>query len=261
MTSSQSPVGRQRRLGKYRIVKRVAFGQLATVYRAYDTVEGTHVALKIFTPQLSNEDLIAAFRQEVRLTARLDHPNIMTIKNAGLIDGLFVVSYPLGQQSLADRVRRRLSTRIALHYSGQLLEALAYAHRRGVIHCDVKPENVIIFPEHRIRLTDFGLAKIAMRTLRASGSGTVGYVAPDQAMGRPSRRSDVFSAGLVIYRTLAGVLPEGPFRWPLPARARLRKKIGSPGVDVLRRALEVDPHKRFKDADRRRGESRNAPRD
>ena len=132
---------------------------------------------------------------------------------------------------------------------GALLEALAYAHRRGVIHLDVKPENILLFKDGPARLADFGLSKIAAKaTCSASGLGTVGYYAPEQAFGRPSRRSDVFSAGLVIWRLLAGALPSWPFAWPPPGLKRVEAKAGLGATRVLRRAMQLDASKRFDDA-------------
>jgi hypothetical protein len=141
-----------------------------------------------------------------------------------------------------------MTTALAVDYAGQLLAALDYAHSWRIIHCDVKPENLILFPENRLRLTDFGISRVAARTLAASGSGTVGYCAPEQAMGRPSFRSDVFSAGLVIWRMLSGHLPEWPFRWPLPGYERVRRKVHPDLLALLRRSLEVDHRKRYDDA-------------
>jgi serine/threonine protein kinase len=99
-----------------------------------------------------------------------------------------------------------------------MTSAIAYAHAHNrVIHCDVKPDNFILFPDNVLKLADFGIAKVAYQTLRASGSGTVGYVAPEQAMGKPSFRSDVFSLGLILYRMFSGVLPEWPYAGRLPS--------------------------------------------
>jgi serine/threonine protein kinase len=130
-----------------------------------------------------------------------------------------------------------------------MLDAVAYAHRSHIVHCDIKPENLILFPNNRLRLTDFGIAKIAHRTLRGSGTGTVGYMAPEQAMGKPSSRSDVFSVGLVMYRMLAGQWPEWPYEWPLPGYQRLRGKVHPDLIAFLRKAIELQPRKRFKDGD------------
>jgi serine/threonine-protein kinase len=236
------------RIGKYKIEARIAIGGFAEVFRAFDTIEGIQVALKIPFPHLVDKETLDAFRREVRLTARLDHPHILPLKNADFVDGRFVLAYPLGAGSLGDRLQRRLATSRAIDYGGQILEALAYAHSRRIVHCDVKPDNLILFPEDRLRLSDFGIAKVMLRTLRASGSGTVGYLAPEQAMGRPAYRSDVFSAGLILYRMLTGVLPEWPYAWPPPRFDALRRKVPREMIDLLRRSLEVDQRRRFDNA-------------
>jgi len=100
-----------------------------------------------------------------------------------------------------------------------------------------------------VRLTDFGIAKLAWRTIQTDGSGTLGYVAPEQAMGKPSLRSDVFSLGLILYRLLSGQLPEWPYEWPPAGVERLRRLAHPDLIDLVRRAMEVDPRKRFRDAD------------
>jgi serine/threonine-protein kinase len=236
-------------IGKYRIDRLLAEGGFATVYRARDTITGIPVALKIPHPGLVKKETLEAFRKEVRLTAQLDHPNILPIKDAGVIDGLFYVASPLGRETLADRLSRRLAARTMVDLAVQMLEAVAYAHRKRIMHCDIKPENFILFPENRVRLADFGVAKVALRTLTASGSGTIGYVAPEQAMGKPSFRSDVFSLGLVLYRMFSGHLPEWPYRWPFPGYDRIRRSLHPDLVKLLQRALEVDSAKRFATAD------------
>ena len=116
-----------------------------------------------FEPRYSPEQ--EDFRREVRHTARLDHPNIVPIKTAGDVDGHFVIVQPLAQETLATRLTRRVALRTALTWSEQLLDALAHAHRRRLIHCDVKPENVLLFSEGKVRLADFGISKVAQRTL------------------------------------------------------------------------------------------------
>ncbi len=235
-------------LGKYRIVRRLAVGGFAEVFQALDTIEGVHVALKIPHAKLMGPEELASFRREVRLTGRLDHPNILPIKNADFIGNRFVVVYPLGEQSLGDRMRWRMATRTAFSFAEQMLDALAHAHRRHVIHCDIKPENFILFSGGRVRLTDFGIARVAFRTMSASGSGTVGYLSPEQALGRPSKSSDVFALGLVLYQMLTHVLPQWPFEWPPAGHAALRRRFPPEGIEILRRALEIDTRRRFQDA-------------
>lgn len=238
----------KQKLGKYRIEKKLGDGGFATVYRALDTIEGVRVALKIPHDALFDDEVLEDFRKEVRIAARLDHPNILPLKTADFIDGRFVVAFPLGDRTLSDRLQSRLSLTLALEFTEQILSAAAYAHDHGVIHCDIKPDNLIIFPDGELKLTDFGIARVAFRTIRASGEGTLGYCAPEQAMGKPSFRSDVFAIGLVAYRMLSGSLPEWPFDWPPPGHDKLRNRVSPDVIAFLRRAISVDPRKRFTDA-------------
>lgn len=236
-------------LGKYRIRRRVGAGAFATVYEAYDTIEGIRVALKVPHPDQLDKEALHLIHKEVRLTARLQHENILPLRNAMMIDGYFVIATPLGEQTLTDRLRYRLGPKTAMSYTEQLLDALAYAHEKRVIHCDIKPDNVILFPGGHVRLADFGIARVALRTrtIMGSGQGTVGYIAPEQALGKVSFRSDVFSMGLLIYRMFAGALPEWPFDWPPPGYDRLRRTVSRDFIAFVRRSIEVRERKRFSD--------------
>lgn len=237
----------RQRLGKYKVVRRLARGGFADVFEARDTIEGIPVALKVPHDGLVTKATLDQFRHEVRTTAALDHPNIVPIKTAEMVDGHFVIVQPLAKQTLATRLERRISRAFALDTFEQLLAGLAHAHRHRVIHCDVKPENVLLFEGGRVRLTDFGIAKVAQRTMSAGGTGTVGFIAPEQAMGKPSPASDVFAAALVLWRMLAGVVPEWPFRWPLPGHERVAD-VHPDLLALLRRALDVDSSRRHRDA-------------
>ncbi len=239
----------RQRLGKYRIEKKIGEGGYAVVYRAYDTIEGIPVALKVPNAGLLDTEILKDVKREVRISATLDHPNILPIKNASFIDKRFVIVYPLGERTLGERLRARVSTRTALEFAEQMLEALSHAHKNRVIHCDIKPENFILFNGRRLRLTDFGIAKIAQTrwTLYASGTGTLGYVAPEQAFGKPTLRSDVFSLGVVLYRMFAGHLPEWPYEWPPPGYDRLKSTLPATFIQFLKKALEIDERKRFRD--------------
>ena len=235
------------RLGKYRIVRRIGQGGYADVYQARDTVEGVDVALKLPLPTLGSDQL-QEFRREARMVARLEHPNILPLKNADMIDGRFVIAYRLGEQALSDRIDRRVALRTALDWCEQMLEGLAYAHEHNVIHCDVKPDNLILFPDGTLKLTDFGIARVAARTVLASViAGTVGYMSPEQAMGQPSAKSDVFSAGLVMLKLLTGKVPVWPFEWPPPGIERLHRSVREL-LPVLERALQVEARRRYRDA-------------
>jgi serine/threonine protein kinase len=255
MAKNRSEVPRLRtrqRFGKYRIEKQLAQGGFAHVYQAVDTIEGVRVALKM--PHQSNvtASMLETFQREARLVARLDHPNILPLKDASFIDGRFVITSKLGEQTLSDRLRKRISFQHAISVIEQMIDAVAYAHRNRIIHCDIKPDNMLLLPDGRLQLMDFGIAKVAqktiVRTMIASGSGTVGYMAPEQAMGRPSARSDVFSLGLIAYKVLTNHLPEWPFDWPPPGYAILRRKLHPDMIDLLRRATELRPTRRFRDA-------------
>ena len=273
----KKPLRARSKLGKYRLVKKVAEGGFARVYRARDSIEGIEVALKIPHDHWITKQSMAWFRKEAKVNASLDHPNILPVKNAEFIDGHFVIAYPLGKRSLAQRLRNRIATDALFGFMEQILEGVAHAHERGIVHCDLKPENFILFDENRLRLADFGVARLARRTVRGSGSGTIGYVAPEQALGITSTRGDVFSLGLMFWSMLTGELPEYPFDWPPPGYDRVRGKVHPDLLALIRRAIEVEPKRRFADArqmcaaflklkprlrrhllDRRRGRGRNS---
>ncbi len=237
----------RQRVGKYRIEKRLGEGGFARVYQAMDTIQGIRVALKVPHAPLVTEEVLSDFRKEARTTSKLDHQNILPIKDASFIDERFVIVFPLGERTLDDRMKRRMTVEYSLSVIEQILEAVAYAHRRKIIHCDIKPENVILFSDGRVRLTDFGIAKVAQKTLRGSGTGTVGFMAPEQAMGKPLLRSDVFSTGLLMYRLMSGKWPEWPYEWPGPGYQRLRATAHPDLIAVIRKATEFAPRKRFKD--------------
>jgi eukaryotic-like serine/threonine-protein kinase len=253
LPKSDEPKGNQdklrsrTRIGKYRIERRLAEGGFAHVYQAFDTIEGVHVALKMPHQRIVTPGMLEMFQREARLVAKLDHPHILPIKDANFIDGRFVIASRLSQQSLHDRLRKRLSFETAVELSLQVVSAAAYAHTQRIIHCDIKPDNLLFF-NGRLQLADFGIARVAQKTIKGSGSGTVGYMAPEQAMGKPSAKSDVFSLGLLIYRMITGELPEWPFEWPFKGATTLRRKVHPELIAILRRSLEVRPSKRFKDA-------------
>jgi serine/threonine-protein kinase len=237
----------RQKFGKYTIERKLGEGGFAVVYQARDNIEGIRVALKMPYAHLMNEEALKDFRHEVRVAARLEHPNILPLKYADFIDGRFVIVTALGEGTLDERLQKRLSVVTAMDFAAQMLAAVAFAHEHRIIHCDLKPDNFLIFPENRLRLTDFGIARVAQKTLQGSGAGTLGYIAPEQAMGRPSFRSDVFSLGVIFYRIFSGHLPEWPYRWPPPRFARLRSRVHPDLISLIRKAIEVDARKRFRD--------------
>ena len=239
----------RQKLGKYRIERRLGTGGFANVYAARDTVEGLHVALKVPHARIVDDKVLEQLRHEIRMCIRLEHPNILPLRFAGFYEDEFIISLPLGEETLQERLSRRMSLELALDLSLQILEAVACAHRQKVVHCDIKPENMILFPGNRLKLADFGIARVAQKTLQGGGTGTVGYMAPEQAMWKPSFRADVFSIGLVLCRMFSGEWPEYPFDWPTPGHRRLRSNLHPDLIEILRRSLELNPRKRFRDAD------------
>ena len=236
----------RQKLGKYRILGRIASGPLADVYKAADTIHRTRVALKI--PKSDNNTSHEDFLREVQIATRLNHPNILQVQDASFINDHFVIAMALGTESLADRIERRMSTARAFDIADQALAALAHAHEKKIIHCDIKPENFILFPGNKLKLADFGFAKISLRTLKASGSGTIDYIAPEQAMGRPKFQSDVFSLGLILYRLFSGKLPEWPFKWPMAGYDRLQARVPEEFSAMLKKSMQLDPADRYRNA-------------
>ena len=201
------------------------------------------VALKI--PK--DDDDHEMFLAEVKIQIRLEHPNILPVTNADYIDDILIVASPLGRESVREQMQRGIDTETALDYARQFLAGLAAAHEHDIVHCDVKPENLILFADGRIRLGDFGLAKHVHGSLSSGTSGTPGYLAPEQAHGRPSKASDVFAAALVIHELLTGQLPMWPFDRPLPGHDAMLE-CAPQVVEVLDKALQVDERERYQDA-------------
>jgi serine/threonine-protein kinase len=247
-STDSSDLRLRQKLGKFRIERKLGSGGFAAVYQALDTVQGIRVAIKVPHAKYTTEAVLSDFRKELRATAPLEHDNILPIKDASIIDERLVVVFPLGEETLAERMMRRIALDTAFEIAEQILRAVAVAHAHHVIHCDIKPENVILFAGQRVRLADFGIAKISQRTVQGGGTGTVGYMAPEQAMGKPSFRSDVFSIGLILWRLLSGHWPEWPFAWPPAGYNRLRGRIHPEFIDFMRRAIDINPKRRYRDA-------------
>ena len=239
---------RGQRLGKYRLVRRVAEGGYGEVWRAHDTVEDVPVALKLPLPEKDGTILAGPMLREIRTIVRLKHPNIIPVRNADIIDGRLTLVTDLASGSLDD-LPKPVPVRRSFSITAQVLSALAHAHRHKVIHRDVTPGNIFLFPNGRVLLGDFGIAKEVLgSTDTTQNTGTQGYAAPEQMFGRPTYASDCFSAALVLYECLTGALPRWPFVWPLPRAVRLARRVSPAVADFLRRALAVDERERFANA-------------
>jgi serine/threonine-protein kinase len=172
----------------------------------------------------------------------------MPVKNADIIDGYAVLATQLSVGTLAD-CSKPMSVRRIISIICQILDGLGYAHRNRLVHCDVTPGNIFLFPNGRAALGDFGISlKLKGRMETVDDFGTPGYVAPEQAYGRPTYRSDCFSAGLILYEYITGILPRWPFHWPPRGHKRLRERTSPPFLKFMRKSLSVDPSRRFANA-------------
>jgi len=255
----------QQALGtRYRIERELGHGGMGLVFLAEDLKHGRKVALKVLRPGVADSLGGDRFLREIRITAQLNHPNILTLIDSGEADGFtyFVLPYVEGE-SLRDRLTRekQLSLEDALRITRAVADALSYAHSLGVIHRDVKPENILFEAGHAV-VADFGIAKAisdaGREKLTESGLavGTPAYMSPEQVEGKPpDARSDIYSLGLILYEMFTG---ECPFRADTPVAAALKRLHEAPPpartvepdlperIDrALQRCLDKDPKKRF----------------
>ena len=240
------------RLGKYRLERRLGTGGTCEVWKARDCIEGIRVALKIPLVDINGERDNRTLLREIRLVAQLRHPHIMPVKNADIIDGHAVLATELSVRTLAD-CSKPMSVRRIIFIIIQVLDGLGYAHRNRLVHCDVTPGNIFLFPNGHAALGDFGISlKIKGRMATVDDYGTPGYVAPEQAYGHPTYRSDCFSAGLILYEYITGVLPRWPFSWPPRGHKRLCERTNSVFVKFIKKSLSVEPSRRFTNAEQMR---------
>jgi serine/threonine-protein kinase len=251
---------------RYRIVGRIAGGGMGDVYRGHDLLLDRTVAIKVLQPGLASDpDLVARFRAEARAAARLNHPNVVAVHDWGSADDLIyymVMEYVAGKD-LRDVIvgRGPMDPAHACEVMIAVCDALQAAHSVGLIHRDVKPENVLIARDGTVKVADFGIAAIAdaERTLTGGGMlGTLRYIAPEQANGeKASASSDIWAAGAMFFELLTGSTPQGGSGAELLRRRAVEEpeppSILEPEVpreldDIVLRACAVDPARRFADA-------------
>ena len=213
MTSSDTMIGRT--FDKRYVIKRkLGSGGMAIVYLAEDQELGRPVALKLLDDRhASDEQFVERFRREAQSAAGLNHPNIVSIFDRGHAAG----TYYIAMEYLDGRTLKELLVRngptpvpIAIDYARQILGALAFAHRNGIVHRDIKPHNIIVGSDGRLKVTDFGIARSGASQMTEAGSivGTAQYLSPEQARGAPvDPRSDLYSLGIVLYEMLTGSVP------------------------------------------------------
>lgn len=202
--------------GRYRLDERIGEGGMGSVYRALDLRTGTDVAVKLLRRKLcEREHSRRRFAREARAAGQLDHPGIVRILDHGEDDRPFLVMELLEGVSLRRHVRRaKPNSADLLDLMAQLCDALAHAHTRGIIHRDLKPDNLFIHPSGRLKVLDFGLARLLrapeLSALTRSGTalGTCSYMAPEQAAGKEAdERSDLYAIGVMLYEFLCGMVP------------------------------------------------------
>jgi serine/threonine-protein kinase len=200
--------------GRYKILKKLGTGGMATVYLAEDQELGRRIAIKILNAKhASDKQFVERFRREASSAAGLSHPNIVQIYDRGNAEGTYYIAMEVIEgRTLKELVIERGPSPIlvAVNYGRQILAALRFAHRNGVVHRDIKPHNVLVDDEGRVKVTDFGIARAGASEMTEVGSiiGTAQYLSPEQARGAPvDDRSDLYSVGVLLYELLTGVAP------------------------------------------------------
>src|SRR3954471_21544407 len=259
------------RIGKYQIVAKIGSGAMGEVFRAHDPVLNRSVAVKTMAELYASDDqLVQRFQREAQSAARLNHPNIVTVYDFGEEQGRFYMAMELLdgadlKELIANHALNDLWDK--LDVMEQIAEGLAYAHLQGVVHRDLKPANIRVLPNGRVKIMDFGLARIGTSEMTRTGMvmGTPNYMSPEQVRGtKADARSDIFSLGAVFYELVSGkkafnadsmhtilfkVLEEDPepVRTFVPA-------LPGPFVAFVERCLAKEPDHRFQHA----GEMRDA---
>ena len=252
--------------GRYRIVRKLGMGGMANVYLAEDEVLGRRVAIKILNDRHAGDDqFVERFRREAKNAASLSHPNIVSIYDRGEAEGTYYIAMEyLDGRSLKELIVARgpAPIHLAVDYARQILAALRFAHRHGIVHRDIKPHNVLVDGEGRLKVTDFGIARAGASQMTEAGSiiGTAQYLSPEQAKGASvDQTSDLYSVGVVLYELLTGVVPfsgDTPVEIAMKHLSTVPEPPSAKRADVPRdldmvvmRALAKDPSERYQSAE------------
>jgi eukaryotic-like serine/threonine-protein kinase len=252
--------------GRYQVLRKLGAGGMANVYLAEDQELGRRVAIKILNDRHANdEQFVERFRREAKNAAALSHPNIVSIYDRGEAEGTYYIAMEyLDGRSLKELIvgNGPAPVNVAIEYARQILSALRFAHLKGIVHRDIKPHNVLVDSDGRVKVTDFGIARAGASQMTEAGSivGTAQYLSPEQARGTAvDQRSDLYSLGIVLYELLTGVLPfngDTPVeiamkhlsQMPEPPSAK-RPELPHDLDLVVMRALAKDPADRYQSAE------------
>lgn len=252
--------------GRYEITELIGIGGMADVYKAVDLVENRTVAVKILKNEFAdNDDFVRRFRNESKAIAVLSHPNIVRIYDVGFSDRIqFIVMEYIDGITLKEFMEQQgvLKWKDSVHFIIQILRALQHAHDRGIVHRDIKPQNIMLFPDGTIKVMDFGIARFAReegKTISDKAIGSVHYISPEQARGDiTDEKSDIYSVGVMLYEMLTGVKPfdaDTPIAValmhmqnnPKPPRA-INNTIPEGLESIVMRAMQRDASKRYQSA-------------
>ena len=201
--------------GRYEIQEIIGVGGMAVVYKAYDNIDDRIVAVKILKEEfLQNEEFRRRFKNESKAIAVLSHPNIVKVYDVSFGDRLqYIVMEYVEGITLKEYIEQQkvINWKEAVHFVTQILRALQHAHDKGIVHRDIKPQNIMLLQNGNIKVTDFGIARFSRsetRTMTESAIGSVHYISPEQARGEiTDDKADLYSVGVVLYEMLTGHLP------------------------------------------------------
>ena len=201
--------------GRYEIREIIGVGGMAVVYKAYDNIDDRIVAIKILKDEyLTNEEFKRRFKNESKAIAVLSHPNIVRVYNVSFGDRLqYIVMEYVDGITLKEYIEQQgvVNWKEAVHFTGQILAALQHAHDKGIVHQDIKPQNIMLLQDGTIKVTDFGIARFSRmdsKTTSENAIGSVHYISPEQARGEMTDdKADIYSVGVVMYEMLTGQLP------------------------------------------------------
>lgn len=252
--------------GRYEITELIGIGGMADVYKATDILEDRVVAVKILKNEFANnEDFVRRFRNESKAIAVLSHPNIVKIFDVGFTDKIqFIVMGYIDGITLKEFMEQQgmLKWKDSIHFIIQILRALQHAHDRGIVHRDIKPQNIMLFPDGTIKVMDFGIARFAReegKTISDKAIGSVHYISPEQASGDiTDEKSDIYSVGVMMYEMLTGVKPfdgDNPVSVALmhmqndakPLR-EVNDSVPEGLEEIVMRAMQKEPSKRYQSA-------------